>query len=303
MIKTDKIFLPVNYDHFSLKKSINTLCQRYTFVRKKSIGKSCLGKDIFALSIGSSQSYCLISAAFHGSEHITTNVLMMWFEDICAAFENGEAISGINIRKALSIRGLIIIPRVNPDGCDISVLGKKACGEKAFNIAKMTNNDFSIFNANYRGVDINHNFDANWKEVKKCESKMGIISPNYTRFGGYSPESEPETKALCDLCRNGNISQVMALHSQGQVIYWSFGGSKPKNSRKIAEILSTASGYSLDYPIAIADGGGFKDWFIKEFNRPGFTVEIGKGKNPLPIQTAEKLYFETKNMLTLWLIV
>ena len=28
--------------------------------------------------------------------------------------------------------------------------------------------------------------------------------------------------------------------------------------------------------------GGFKDWFIDCFHRPGFTIEAGKGKNPLP---------------------
>ena len=132
---------------------------------------------------------------------------------------------------------------------------------------------------------------------------MGITGPSARRFGGFSPESEPETAALCDACRNNDIRQVVALHSQGRVIYWSYGKKQPERSKRIAEILATESGYALDYPIDIASGGGFKDWYIEKYDRPGFTVEIGKGVNPLPIETAGNLYSEVKKMLALAIIL
>ena len=65
----------------------------------------------------------------------------------------------------------------------------------------------------------------------------------------------------------------------------------------MAEILATESGYALDVPIGLAEGGGFKDWFILEFNRPAFTIETGKGKNPLPIEKAEEIYRKIEKML------
>ena len=71
----------------------------------------------------------------------------------------------------------------------------------------------------------------------------------------------------------------------------------------MAEIMATSSGYALDVPIGIADGGGFKDWFISEFNRPGFTVELGLGKNPLPAESAEAIYLRVREMLTLCTIM
>ena len=67
----------------------------------------------------------------------------------------------------------------------------------------------------------------------------------------------------------------------------------------MAEIMATASGYALDVPSPIAVSGGFKDWFIEEFGRPGFTVEIGKGKNPLPAEDSERIYSELREMLIL----
>ena len=95
----------------------------------------------------------------------------------------------------------------------------------------------------------------------------------------------------------------MALHSQGEVIYWDYGRKTPAKSRKMAEILASSSGYALDVPITIATGGGVKDWFINEFYRPGFTVEIGSGKNPLPSEQAEYIFRQIKEMLTLYIIM
>lgn len=67
----------------------------------------------------------------------------------------------------------------------------------------------------------------------------------------------------------------------------------------MAEIMAATSGYALDVPVKIATGGGFKDWFLKEFNRPAFTVEVGLGKNPLPISDAFKIYENIREMLTI----
>lgn len=163
----------------------------------------------------------------------------------------------------------------------------------------MCKGDFKHFNANFRGVDINHNFDADWEKLKIKEKEMGIHFPTASRFGGYKKMSEPETLAIVNLCKTFNIRHATALHSQGKVIYWSYGDKRPPHARQMAEIMASASGYALDYAIGIANGGGFKDWFISEFNRPSFTVEVGIGKNPLPIQSAEKIYEEVKKALTL----
>lgn len=299
----ERIFLPVDYEYSLLNEKINLLCKKYSFLRKKSIGKSVLGKEIFALCLGNPQSYSLYAAAFHGSEHITTNVVMMWLEDLCIAASENTPLSRIDVKRALSLKGIIVIPSVNPDGCDVSIKGAAACGKKAREIERMTKGHFELYNANLRGVDINHNFNAGWEELHTKERKAGILGPSPGRFGGTSPESEPETKAICDLCRSIFIRQAFALHSQGRVIYWSFGKHLPERARKIAELLSSESGYALEYPVSLADGGGFKDWFIESFDRPGFTVEIGKGKNPLPIGSAREIYEEIKSMLTLSLIL
>lgn len=295
----DNIVIAKEYTYRERQAVIDYLCEKYNFIKRYTIGKSCMGKSITALKIGNSRSYSLITAATHGSERITSNVLLMFIEDLCKAITLGKSIEGVNVRKGVLGRGVIFVPCVNPDGCDISLLGKSACGHRALEFSNLCRGDFKKWNANARGVDINHNFDAGWEILRKKEISLGIVGPGPTRYGGIRPHSEPETNALVDLCRNTNIRHVLSLHSQGEVIYWTYGNKIPNKARGMAEIMATTSGYALDVPVDIATGGGFKDWFIKEFTRPGFTVEIGKGKNPLPANEAYKIYKQIRELLML----
>ena len=42
---------------------------------------------------------------------------------------------------------------------------------------------------------------------------------------------------------------------------------------------------------------GFKDWFIQDFHRPGFTIEAGSGRNPLPIAQFDTIYRDNLGIL------
>ncbi|MNP81921.1 Gamma-D-glutamyl-L-diamino acid endopeptidase 1 [compost metagenome] len=42
---------------------------------------------------------------------------------------------------------------------------------------------------------------------------------------------------------------------------------------------------------------GYKDWFIQEFGKPGFTVEAGFGVNPLPLSHFASVYQEVSAIM------
>lgn len=299
----NRVVKSVDCDYLKTKRIIDALCCRNDNLNIFTIGKSCAGRDITALKIDSDSEYVLFAAAFHGSEHITTNILLMFIEEFCDAYTKNSSLCGINVRKALGNRGVIFVPRVNIDGCEIAINGAAACGKNADKIYRLSGGDYKHFNANLRGVDINHNFNAGWKRLHELERKAGIFGPASTRFGGYAPHSEPETVAMVDLCKDYNINHAMALHSQGEVIYWSYNGLESEKAKRMAEIMATTSGYALDVPMGLAEGGGFKDWFISKYRRPAFTVEVGLGKNPLPITDAYKIYIKLREMLTIFTIL
>ena len=294
-----KIINSIDYDYINVKQNIRMLVEKYPALQYGVIGRSCVGRDIPMLKIGRAREYALFAAAIHGSERITCSLLLRFTEELCEALENDTEFSGLNARRAFNGRGLIIVPLVNPDGCEIALHGPSGSGYLDGAVRSIGGTCFEKWNANARGVDIIHNFAAGWHELKELELKNGITGPAMTRFGGYSPESEPETIALTQLCRTARIRHVLAFHSQGEVIYWSYRDKEPPKAKKMAQIMATSSGYALDAPMGLAVGGGFKDWFISEFNRPGFTVEIGKGKNPLPSDDLDIIYPQLKEMLIL----
>lgn len=298
-----RIIRSENYTHNDISEAVKLLCAKHGSLERFCIGKSVSGKEIYALRLSSGESYTLFAAAFHGSEHITSNICLMFAEELAAAYETGRSLEGINVKKALEGRGVLFVPRVNPDGCDISILGAPAAGTKAGEITKLCGGEFSRWNANLRGVDINHNFDADFDEVKKREVEAGIYVAGPSRFGGKRPESEPETLAMTSLCKSENIHHVCAMHTQGEVIYWGYKDYCLKRNKQMAQILAATSGYALDVPTGTAVGGGFKDWFVSHFERPGFTIEFGHGANPLPIGRALEIYLKAREMLTVCAIL
>lgn len=293
----------IEYDYGEYDRIMRQLAQNYEFLSLGSVGKSVLGRDIKMLRIGKASDYVLYTAAIHGSERITATVLLRFIAELCEAVKIGAKVSDVDARRALHGKGVIFVPLCNPDGCEISLKGAAGCGADVGRIYKLCGGDFAHWNANFRGVDLNHNFDAGWEKLHLIEREHKIFGPGPTRYGGHRPESEPETVALVNLCNTVNIRYVLSFHSQGEVIYWDYEGIPTLRGKKMAEIFAASSGYALDVPTGISVGGGFKDWFIEKFRRPGFTIEMGLGKNPLPAEDGEKIYEQLKEMMMLGLLM
>ena len=68
----------------------------------------------------------------------------------------------------------------------------------------------------------------------------------------------------------------------------------------MAQVAAAVSGYQVATPQGLASHGGLKDWFIEQTGRAGFTLEMGKGKNPLPTEQFEEISQKAREMLILW---
>lgn len=292
----EKIIKTKDYSYSSYVQKITALKEHYPFLKLSSIGQSCLGKKLISIQIGTGQDNILFTSAFHGSERITALVMLKFIEEISEHIHSNKEYCGVNLRELFTNKTLIVIPLVNPDGCEIARGGVCCAAQNAELIKKITNGNTIRFNANARGVDLNHNFPAGWEELKKAEEQSGIFMPAPTRYGGRKPLSEPETVALSKLCKEIPFSRAFAFHSQGEVIYHRYKKHIPL-AEKQAKILSELSGYALEEPTGLAVGGGFKDYFIETYSRPAFTVEMGKGENPLCITDSEKILNKLRKML------
>ena len=286
---------PPTYER--VQQAIAYLCADYKPLKVFPIGKSVLGREINALSIGNPMGATLFVGATHGLEWLTTLLLLRFCEDMLIGLTKGTAVSDIDVRRALRSRSLVIVPCLNPDGVEIALRGAESAGECEEAVREIAGGDTSTWQANANGVDLNHNFDAGWCILKEMEREAGITAPAPTRYGGAHPVSEPETIAITTFCMTYQPRSLYSLHSQGEEIYYQYGEHTPERSRLMAQILAASSGYTIAQPTGLASHGGLKDWFIDKFCRPGFTIEIGRGKNPLDIGQFEHIYAKTQEML------
>jgi g-D-glutamyl-meso-diaminopimelate peptidase len=92
---------------------------------------------------------------------------------------------------------------------------------------------------------------------------------------------------------------VIAYHTQGEEIYWRFQNYLPSASYYIGEQFANVSGYVLADTPYNSSFAGYKDWFIQNYNLPGYTIEAGLGTNPLPISDFNKIYNDNVGILIL----
>ena len=130
-----------------------------------------------------------------------------------------------------------------------------------------------------------------------------LLGPAPRDFVGLGPLTEPESLAIYNFTLSHNFSLIIAYHTQGQEIYWNFQNINPPNGYNIGQQFAKSSGYLLTQVPYNSSFAGFKDWFIHRFNKPGFTFEIGKGKNPLPLSDLEEEYKILQKALCLAVII
>ena len=195
---------------------IATLCDRYRFLQRVPVGGSACGRELSALILDCPgprpTGRVLFSAAFHGQEWITALILLRFLEELCENLRTGKSMAQVEVRRALMGRTLFFVPLVNPDGVDIALFGSASAGVYADSVHALGGDIPGNWQANARGVDINHNFDAGFD----TENAAMPIAPAARRFRGERPESEPETASLCALCRRQSFRHVTALHTQAR---------------------------------------------------------------------------------------
>ena len=153
------------------------------------------------------------------------------------------------------------------------------------------------------GVDLNLQFPANWEKARKIKYGEGFKSPAPRDYVGISPISQPEAGSLYKFTKNNDFRLTISFHSQGEVIYWKYLDFMPERSLEIAKQFSRISGYELDETPLRSSFAGYRDWFIQDFNRPGFTVEVGEGENPLPISQFDEIYSDIEGIFVLGMVL
>jgi len=273
------------YNYAEMERDVKHLVSIFPFVKLHIIGKSVLGKNIYELKIGKGSKKVHMNASFHANEWITSSILMTFINDFLLSLTNNSRIRNLSTLPLYQSVSLSIVPMVNPDGVDLVLSGPPEEKNKEVISVNNGSTDFTGWKANIRGVDLNNQFPANWEiEKERKEPK----SPAPRDYPGDAPLTEPEAMIMAKLAELEKFDRMLALHTQGKEFYWGYEGLEDLNSGKIAAEFNRVSGYkAVQY---VDSHAGYKDWFIQEFKQPAFTIELGKGINPLPLSQFDEIY-------------
>lgn len=298
----DLIFTDIDYTYEILDRQIRGLRARYPFIEVGSAGKSVMGKNLYYLKLGNGSNQVSYNASHHANEWITTLLLMKFIENFSKAYSVGGSIRNYNIPQIWNRTSLYIVPMVNPDGVDMVNYWPDYPSPVYRQAALLNKTGLPIprvWKANIRGTDLNLNYPAVWDKEQQIEISQGITGPAPRDYGGPAPLSEPESTAMVNFTNQHNFRLVIAYHTQGKVIYYRFEDLAPAESSTIAQLFSRVSGYSISENPGEASYAGYKDWFIQQFRKPGFTIELGEGINPLPLSQFPEIYNDNEEILLL----
>lgn len=287
------------------QRCIETILQitaRYPFCRSELLTETAFGRPIRTLVIGRGPRKVLYTAAHHANEWITAPLILKFVEEFAAAIESGGRIGGVDAAALAQTATIYTVPMVNPDGVAL-VTGEIQPGQTQYEVAQAIAAGFPAipfpdgWKANLLGVDLNLNYPAGWLQARENKYALGFTRPAPRDYVGRAPLDQIETRVLAGYTEVIDPALVLAYHTQGRVIYWQFEDYFVPGAKELGERFAQLSGYELaDTPYESAFAG-YKDWFIKFFGRPGYTIEVGMGENPLPLSQFDTIYNENLGIL------
>ena len=284
------------------EQTLQTLAQTYPFLRLRPLGQTFYGRTLWAAEIGEGERKVLYSAAHHANEWITAPVLLKFLEQLCRSVVSEGTLFGVPAATIVKAATLHVIPMVNPDGVALVTGALSGDSPARLRAEELSRNYPDIpfpegWKANLLGVDLNLQYPAGWLQAREIKFGQGYTRPGPRDYVGRAPLTQQESRSLARYTEDVDPDMVLAYHTQGEVIYWQFGDYGSPEAKRYGEEFARLSGYALEDTPYESSFAGYKDWFLKYFRRPGYTIEVGLGENPLPLAQFDKIYRDNLGIL------
>ena len=283
-------------------ETILKLAQTYPFVRTELLTTTAYDRPVRTLVVGDGPRKVIYSAAHHANEWITTPVILKFVEELAQAVQSDGELFGVKARNISDAATIYTVPMVDPDGVDL-VTGAIETGTLQYEAARRMADDYPNilfpegWKANLLGVDLNLQYPAGWLQAREIKFSQGYTRPGPRDYVGRAPLNQRESIALAGFTQDIDPALVLAYHTQGKVIYWQFKDYVIPGARELAEEFARVSGYAMEDTPYESSFAGYKDWFIQNFQRPGYTIEVGSGTNPLPLEQFDEIYKDNLGIL------
>lgn len=262
------------HSYRELAAELKSLAASYpTLARLYVPGQSLENRNIYALKISDNPGLSedepgiALLGGHHAREWISVEVPLLIGRYLLENYSRED-----RVRALVNSAEVWIIPLVNPDGLEYSILNYRLWRKN-----RRLNQDGSY------GVDLNRNYSYEWAHDDIGSSP----EPSSAVFRGTGPFSEPETEAIRKLFQNQRISAAISYHSFSQsILYpWGYLDQPPEDesllqglAQDMAGLISQVNGRVYQTGRAAASlyltNGDFADWAYGFFRIPAFTIEL-----------------------------
>ncbi|XEC93777.1 M14 family zinc carboxypeptidase [Paenibacillus tarimensis] len=291
------------YTYEVMTKDLQTLAARYPhLITLQSIGTSEYGRELWQMDVGSGPAVVLLSGSHHAREWITTILLMAMADYAAQAYDSGLRWNGYLARDLLDQVTFRIVPMLNPDGVTLQQKGLSAFPQEDHAALLEMNggsSNFKRWKSNAKGIDLNRQYPADWDNIQNPAP-----GPYYMNYKGSRPLEAKEALAMAEITKISMPELAVAYHSSGEIVYWNFHTPAENVSRdqRIAAQYAEMTGYRMVKPSRNPSGGGYTDWFISEFGRPGLTPELARpaGETNVPLKEWDRIWNRHRDIL--WML-
>lgn len=271
-------------DYSSLQKFIYKI-KHNSNVKVEVIGKSVLGKNIYAVMINQNEDFpwAIITAAIHAREHLSCDIVIKQIGKFTKEYKKYSY-------------NVAFVPLVNPDGAAFAVNGLQNLPNNIkHSLIKINGGeDFALYKANANGVDLNNNFNANWQTQFTNKTQ-----PSSQGYYGAKPFSEPESRTIARFTKKLKPFITISYHLKGEEIYFDFFQTEHnyKRDQQIAQVFAKSTGYTIK-TTQNCSSGGYKDWCVQALGIPALTIELGEDKfaHPYPKKQLKNIYNKNKGV-------
>lgn len=254
------------FTYSTMETTMKGWAEKYSNIcRLESIGKSCEGRDIWALKISDNpevnepEPAALLMGAHHAREWPSVEVPMATARKMLEEYESNE-----EVKQLVDNRETWFVPMVNPDGMTYSM-------EKSRMWRK---NRFPNANGTF-GVDLNRNYGYQWGNVGASSSGSSDT------YHGTGPFSELESVAMRDFAIREKFQASISFHTYSELVLYPFGYGYniPNPDRKVfvkmAGDMARFNGYTPKNSAELYPAmGDSDDYFYGELKMLAFTFEL-----------------------------
>jgi hypothetical protein len=257
-------------------------------VRRFSIGKSHLGRELWAVKISDNvatderEPEVLFDGLHHADEHMSQEMTLAILGWLTKGYgTDSQVTSLVNSREIWIVFGL------NPDGATYDIGGRTW--------HHWRKNRQPTPGSSAIGTDLNRNYDYRWGCCGGSSS-----SPSSSRYRGPSAFSAPETRAFRDFVTSrvvGGRQQIrtaISFHTTGRLILYPYGYTKTdipsdmdatdqRTFVAMAKAMAATNGYKPEQASDLyISSGTSRDWLYGRYRIFSFTFELSPNTAAYP---------------------